>query len=153
MATNSMLVNHVDLKVAQPILHFGLQSVLIWQTHCDHCRKGNVSRYVDWCPFGLALSLGCGKKRVLVQQYKLSLADKATFEQDEWGPSEYKNVDYTDEATGTTSQVQSPLKFSLVGEEVYRRRRQHDAQLPRDAGESWSGGLAASKQVVNEPIV
>eukprot|EP00965_Chrysotila_dentata_P178741 5902795-Pleurochrysis_carterae.AAC.1 len=45
------------------------------------------------------------KQRVLVQ-YKLSLADKAKFKQDEWGPWEYKNVDHTDEKTGTTTRVE-----------------------------------------------
>eukprot|EP00965_Chrysotila_dentata_P181843 6003197-Pleurochrysis_carterae.AAC.1 len=38
------------------------------------------------------------KKRVLVQ-FKLSMADKASFQQDEWGPWEYTWVDHLDDAT------------------------------------------------------
>eukprot|EP00965_Chrysotila_dentata_P224117 6193992-Pleurochrysis_carterae.AAC.1 len=45
------------------------------------------------------------KERVLVQ-YKFSLADKATPEQDEWGPWEYVMIDRLNESTGTVEKVQ-----------------------------------------------
>eukprot|EP00965_Chrysotila_dentata_P188982 6173064-Pleurochrysis_carterae.AAC.2 len=103
------------LPVAQHNLYFAKPHITLSNCVGQTYRCGDPNLLSPYITDALACKISvplvwrylwdAAKKHVLVQ-CKVPLADKATFEQYEWDPWEYKMVNHIDKATGTTAQVQ-----------------------------------------------